>query len=105
MHRCRVPRTILTHCADGQEDPAGHDGRAIMMRSDHRAPELASLSRIKAPILILAGSGDQYFPLERLDAWKELLADAGVNFSLYLLKTAPMSVSQASIPSLMSSIY
>ena len=66
------------------------DLRKVLARSGYREPTRSYLSRIKAPVLLLAGAGDKYFPVAEAEAWEKLLQESGVEANLHTIDVAPL---------------
>ena len=59
----------------------GHDASKICEALDCGPPSQAYLAKIKAPLLMLCGEGDHFFPKIESELWHQKLKDAGVGSS------------------------
>ena len=69
---------------------SSNDLRRLVLLGGVLEPTRAYLSRIKAPVLLLAGTGDKYFPIAESQAWERLLKESGVEANLHTIDVAPL---------------
>lgn len=68
----------MSLCSSDGPGDGGHDldfGLRAFLRA---APTKEYLAQIKAPVLVLSGEGDKYFPITSSEEWRDLLVAAGV---------------------------